>query len=103
MLLAGNIIDNIGNPKTFILGTQIVLSIFWLASGFFLSFSQKHGCQLLVPEVSPMGGVSEILSAAIVLTSILQLYNWFSKRYIQVVLIIYFLMQFLGYLTPVKY
>ena len=37
------------------------------------------------------------------LINILQVYNWFSKRYIQVILILYFLMQFLGYLTPVDY
>ena len=30
----------------------------------------------------------------------LQVYNWFSKRYIQVILIIFFMMQFFGYLTP---
>ena len=38
-----------------------------------------------------------------VLISILQIYNWFSKRVIQPALILYFSMQFLGYLTPIQY
>ena len=30
----------------------------------------------------------------------IQIYNWFSKRYIQLVLILYFLVELLGYSTP---
>ena len=42
-------------------------------------------------------------AAGIVLINILQVYNWADKRFIQLVLIFYFLQQFCGYMTPVNY
>ena len=42
-------------------------------------------------------------AAGVILINILQLYNWTNKRFIQVILIFYFLQQFLGYITPLPY
>lgn len=47
--------------------------------------------------------MAQLAASGTVLINTLQVYNWFSKRYIQFVLIVYFLMQFLGYLTPMDY
>ena len=44
-----------------------------------------------------------MFAAGVILINILQMYNWTNKRFIQVVLIFYFLQQFLGYISPLPY
>ena len=52
---------------------------------------------------SQVGVFANIIAAGIILINILQLYNWANKRFIQVILIAYFLFEVLGYATPIHY
>ena len=99
-MLAGNIVDNIGNPYRLMVGLSFLQAIFWIMSGFYLDVINPD-CS--IENKYPMGGLSEIISSAIVLIDILQLYNWFSQKYIQAVLILYFAFQYLSYVTPIDY
>ena len=44
---------------------------------------------------------AQILAAGLVLINILQVYNWFTHRHICTMLALYFIAQFLGYMTPI--
>ena len=100
VMIVGNLVDNIGNPKRLMVGLSFSLAFFWLSLGVYLSVIDPN-CSL--QNSYPLGGVGEILSSSIVLIDILQLYNWFGKKHVQLVLLTYFAFQFLGYLTPIKY
>ena len=45
--------------------------------------------------------LAQILAAGLVLINILQVYNWFKRKHICTMLALYFLAQFLGYMTPI--
>ena len=52
---------------------------------------------------TPIGVFANTIAAGIILINILQLYNWANKRYIQAILIVYFLFEVIGYATPIEY
>ena len=103
-LVVGNIVDNISTPKNFAIILQVSLSISWICTGFMLYFVaiDGHRCPKNFHTIH-IGALSQICASGIILINILQVYNWASKRYIQLLLIIYFLQQFIGYMTPLYY
>ena len=100
-LVAGNIVDNISTPKILAIILQLSLSFTWISTGFVLYIVaiDGHHCPKDFHSTH-IGTLSQVCASGIVLINILQVYNWASKRYIQLLLIIYFLQQFIGYITP---
>ena len=61
----------------------------------------ENRCKFIL--TTRIGVAAQMCAAGVILINILQMYNWTNKRFIQVVLIFYFLMQFLGYISPLPY
>ena len=49
-----------------------------------------------------LDGCAQMSAAGLLLINILQVYNWFTQKHICTMLALYFLAQFLGYMTPIK-
>ena len=110
-LLFGNIVDNSATPKIMVISIQIILALVWILTGGLVSYIMtQEGIDgssevELPPLVSymmvKMMSLAQIFAAGLVLINILQVYNWFTTRHICTMLALYFLSQFLGYMTPI--
>jgi hypothetical protein len=81
IIIAGNIIDNVATPKTLAIFLQIWLGFSWMNTGWWVqsALAKNDKCAVLQ---SWTGLSPQILGAGLVLINILQVYNWFNKRYI---------------------
>ena len=68
VVLVGNVVDNIGNPKRLMVDLSFSLAFFWLSFGFYFSVIDP---QCSIQHSYPIGGLSEIMAASIVLIDIL--------------------------------
>ncbi len=70
VLLAGNLLDNISNPRTFTLVLQLLLAISWILTGIHVTFAIPRGCDsvLFIGSIEMIG---EIFASGIVLISII--------------------------------
>ena len=103
IIVTGNIVDNVHSPKTIAITMQVWLGMNWIGTSYYTFVGLKHGCQNIQTTLMAEADIAQILGASIVLINTLQVYNWFDKRYIQMVLITYFCMQFVGYSLPITY
>ena len=81
VLLVGNILDNIPNPKTLALTLQILVAFAWILTGIHVTYALKKNCDSAL-FIGSIEMISEIFASGVVLINIVQVYNWFSKRYI---------------------
>ena len=108
-LLFGNIIDNSPTPKLMAILLQFSLAIVWTATGLLVNYivSQEDLQGKLPDLVSYMMvkimSLAQVLAAGLILINILQVYNWFTTKHICTMLALYFLAQFLGYMTPINF
>ena len=102
IIITGNIIDNVYNPKTIVIVLQIWLGLNWIMSAWEIQIAIKNECTF-ISSFSASGDMAQVLGSGIVLINTLQVYNWFDKRYISMALTGYFAMQYLGYVLPIEY
>ena len=80
LIVVGNIIDNVSNPKYLLIFLQVSLSFTWVIDGLQIQYAIGHHCKFF--ENNYIGASAQLIAAGVVLIYILQVYNWFSKRYI---------------------
>ena len=90
MLIVGNVVDNVATPRTLVIVLQLGLAFCWFINGWELEIALKEESCNEFKDAN--GDLAELFSAGVILTNTIQVYNWFSRKYIQIILIGYFLM-----------
>lgn len=102
LLIFSSAIDNMKTPKLVAVCLQIFLALTWVCLGLNNSdIIYKEKSEDIVYLLHPLEDLAQILSAGIIIINILQVYNWFMQKYITTMIGLYFIAQFLGYMTPV--
>lgn len=76
ILIVGNLIDNIPTPKYFVIALQFILGISWICHGLLKEYVSK------ITTDNNFGVLAQFIAGGIILTNILQVYNWFGKKHI---------------------
>lgn len=101
-LILGNSVDNLSNPKILMLICEVALGITWILEGAITQFYNYNFPKHSKPQDERLcmywlANIASIMSAGIVITLILQVYNWFSLRNLSRVLALLLIGEFIGY------
>ena len=95
-LCFGNLIDNLEDPKTLAVVSQLSLSITWIVTGVLRSIiDNTHDRNYLLYFY--WRNLGSLFSTGVVLVNILQIYNWFSHKQICTIMSLFLSAEFFGY------
>lgn len=111
LVIVGNVVDNVSQPRWVILFLQISLGVCWVLTGTIVHFNETHfkdhskesefSHDIRLTYLNNLM-VAQLLGSGVVIINILQVSNWFTQRHINKMLALFLMTQFAGYITPLE-
>ena len=115
LVVIGNVVDNVSEPKWVTIFLQGTLGLCWIISGCLIHYFEKQDQDPDSPEHdsslidSIKQGflnqlmVAQFLGSGVIIINILQISNWFTQMHINKMLALFLMTQFGGYMTPLDW
>ena len=98
MMIFGNLVDNVSQPRTLAIVVQISLAIIWIFVGadvYMIMNTELTVAEVIVYEDALMMGffhnleVAQFAASGVVIINILQISNWFTQKHINKILALF--------------
>lgn len=107
LVVFGNLIDNVSQPKFVLIIFQIALGLCWIFTGILVEYSLDYTVEELDEYIKNALflnlNIAQFFASGILILCILQLSNWFTRKNINKTLALFILSQFAGYMTPMTW
>ena len=98
LVIVGNVVDNVSQPRWVILFLQVSLGVCWVLTGTIVHFNETHfeehskesefSHDIRLTYLNNLM-VAQLLGSGVVIINILQVSNWFTQRHINKMLALF--------------